>query len=135
MRRVGYKIFLRFCAFLCCCFLGPLTMTQHSLHSVYFHVSTLNSPRGLSEFYVQKLICSTYTVTVRESCIYRHLILIVFREFLVKMMALTSEKNAIPLLFFELTNQLVGPHPRSTYLQICSCKLSTNYPAPNSKAN
>lgn len=100
MKESWIQIFLQFCAFLCCRFLGPLTMTQCSLYSIYFHDLTLNSPR--SSF---RILCAKISprhlqfLWKKHMCICKHLILIkcLQKIFLVKMMTLTSEKDAILL--------------------------------------
>ena len=51
-------------------------------------------------------------------------------------MILTSEKDVMPLFFFELTDEIIDPYPGSyLYRYLCTYKSRKNYPAPNSKAH
>ena len=141
MRRIGYKYVLHFCAFLCYRFSGPRTVTQYSLHPVYFHDSTFNSARSSFRILCAK-INPRHTVIVKETCgwhtsnTYK-----VFAESISGQGWWHWQGKRMPYLFFsELTNQIVGPRPRS-HLYLCiyryayTYKLSTKHPAPNSKSD
>lgn len=118
-RRVRYKYFLHFGAFLCYHLLQPLTVTQYFLYCVYFHHSTLNSSKSYFRILCAKINLWHLHSYYERTCMYlqtSNTYKVFAENILVKMMTLRGEKDAIPLSSFWIHKS--NSRPISTVISI-----------------